>query len=281
MNNIMKTITAALFTVCLFFVVSCGEAGKKGKETIVLIKTGKGDMKVKLYNETPKHRDNFIKLAKAGFYDGLIFHRVIENFMIQGGDPESRNAKPGQRLGNGGPGYQIDAEFNPKFIHKKGALSAARLGDNVNPEKRSSGSQFYIVQGEKFTESSLETLKKNKLSREAVAIFRKLYKQKADELRKLKESENYIEFANIYEQLQKEADAEAEKAIADYTPGQKEIYSTLGGTPHLDAGYTVFGEVIDGTDVIDSIAAVETGAGDRPVEDIKMYIKVVKKWPFW
>ena len=126
-------------------------AQKKAKQTTIILSTPHGDIKMVLYNETPQHRDNFIKLVKEEFFNGTLFHRVIKDFMIQGGDPESKNAKPGQRLGNGGPGYTIPAEFNNKFIHKKGALSAARMGDGVNPKKESSGSQFYIVQGKKST----------------------------------------------------------------------------------------------------------------------------------
>lgn len=208
----------------LFFLVlsSCGN-----KERIVLISTDYGDMKVKLYNETPQHRDNFIKLAKEGFYDGTLFHRVIKDFMIQGGDPNSKDAKPGQALGSGGPGYTVEAEFVfPQYYHKKGVLSAARQGDNVNPKKASSGSQFYIVQGKPVSEGELKQLE-----------------------RKLK---------------------------VTFTDEQKEVYSEVGGTPFLDNNYTVFGEVIEGLEVIDKIAAVATQRGDRPVEDVKMTVKVLK-----
>lgn len=200
-------------------------AKKMGQKAV--ISTKYGDMTVLLYDETPKHRDNFIKLVKEGFYNGTLFHRVIRDFMIQGGDPDSKGAAPGQRLGSGGPGYTIDAEINPEFIHKKGALSAARMGDQVNPEKKSSGSQFYIVQGKKVS---------------------------ADELNRL-----------------------APRTGAIYTTDQIKTYQTIGGTPFLDNQYTVFGEVIDGLDVIDKIAAVKTQPGDRPVEDVKMTITLIEE----
>lgn len=197
------------------------------KKYYVLIETPYGNMTAELYNETPKHRDNFLKLVKEGFYDGLLFHRVINNFMIQGGDPQSRDAKPGQPLGNGNLGYTIPAEFVPGLIHKKGALAAARMGDQVNPAKASSSCQFYIVQGNVWP---VERLKMMAM------------------------------------QMGKNFDAQ-----------QIEAYSTVGGTPHLDYDYTVFGQVIDGLDVIDKIAAVKCGPQDRPLEDVKMKISIIER----
>ncbi len=207
-------------------VENISESNTKNENTMVIISTPFGDMKVKLYDETPLHRDNFIKLAREGFYDGLLFHRVIQGFMIQGGDPNSKNAPAGQSLGSGGPGYTIPAEFNPDLIHKKGALSAARLGDQVNPKRASSGSQFYIVQGKPLSSSELD---------------------------------NYTYRTGV-----------------SYTPEQKKIYEELGGTPFLDMQYTVFGEVVEGLDVIDKIAAVRTAPGDRPIEDVKFTVKVAE-----
>ncbi len=198
----------------------------KGDERIVLISTKFGDLKIALYNKTPKHSDNFVKLVSKKYYDGLLFHRVINHFMIQGGDPDSRNAKQGAMLGNGGPGYTIPAEFVPEYFHKKGAIAAARRGDNVNPEKASSGSQFYIVQGRKYTDEQLNSLE-NRIGRK-------------------------------------------------FTKQQRETYKTIGGTPFLDGNYTVFGEVIEGLNVIDKIAEVKTDRFDRPIKDIKMTIKIVK-----
>jgi len=193
----------------------------------VKIETTKGTMIAILYDETPIHRDNFVKLAESGFYEGLLFHRVINTFMIQGGDPESKNAGPNQQLGNGGPGYTLPAEIVPKYFHKKGALAAARTGDAMNPQRRSSGSQFYIVQGKKYTDMQLDSMEK-----QMNTVFTK------------EQRNNYVE---------------------------------IGGVPHLDAQYTVFGEVIEGLDVIDKIASVETGKNDRPVEDVKIIkISVIK-----
>jgi len=183
------------------------------------IQTEYGTMKGFLYNETPQHRDNFVKLAKQGFYNGTLFHRVIPQFMIQGGDPDSKTAKPGQMLGGGDLGYTVPAEFNPALIHKKGALAAARTGDNVNPKKASSASQFYIVQGKKYAASQLG---------------------------------------------------------ANYTAEQKKIYETVGGVPFLDGNYTVYGEITEGFDVIDKIAAADRDQSDRPRKDIKMTIKLVE-----
>ncbi len=191
---------------------------------LVEIETEFGTMTAELYNSTPKHRDNFIKLAEEGYYNDLLFHRVINGFMIQGGDPNSRNAPAGQMLGSGGPNYQIPAEFVDTLAHVKGALAAARTN---NPEKKSSGSQFYIVQGG----------------------------------------------GPVNEQMLNQI--EASKGF-HYTPEQREQYQSLGGTPFLDRDYTVFGRVIKGLEVIDKIAATQTSAGDRPVKDVKMKMRVIK-----
>lgn len=195
-------------------------------DCLVEIETDLGTMLVKLHNATPQHRDNFLKLAEEGFYDGTLFHRVIKDFMIQGGDPTSRNASPDARLGTGGPGYTIPAEFVDTLFHIKGAVAAARQGDAVNPEKRSSGSQFYIVQGRKFTNEELDNL-------------------------------------------------EARMGIR-FSREQREAYTTVGGTPFLDGNYTVFGQVIQGLEVIDSIASVPTNPADRPLKDVKMKVRVIK-----
>lgn len=203
------------------------EEETKEKTTMVIISTDLGEMKAVLYNETPLHKENFIKLAKEGYFDGCLFHRVIDGFMIQGGDPDSKTAKPGQMLGQGGPGYTIPAEFKQELIHKKGALAAARMADQVNPQKASSGSQFYIAQGKSYTENEL-----NMLSSRMGKAFNKQ---------------------------------------------QMEAYTTIGGVPFLDYEYTVFGEVVEGLEVIDKIAAVEKDRRDRPVQDIKMTIKIVEE----
>ena len=222
---IFLTLTTVFNSNCL--------AQKSEKQTKITISTSYGDIKLMLYNQTPKHRDNFIKLVKEGFYDNTLFHRVIKDFMIQGGDPDSKNAAEGAILGEGETGYTIPAEFNASFIHKKGALAAARQADNVNPNKESSGCQFYIVQGKPFSRAEVDKIIK----------------------RKNTGRENKI----------------------SYTEEQYKIYETIGGTPHLDMEYTIFGEVLEGLDVIDKIAAVEKDRNDRPKVDIKMTIKIVKK----
>lgn len=197
----------------------------------VKIKTPYGKMVFVLYDETPLHKDNFIGLAKKHFYDGLLFHRVIDSFMIQGGDPDSRDAKPHAFLGNGDVGYTIPAEFREDLFHRKGALAMAREGDRVNPQRASSGCQFYIVQGKTYTDKALDRI--------------------------------------------------SARTGRKYTPKQREIYKTIGGTPFLDGAYTVFGQMIKGEAVLDRIAAVSTDKNDRPVKDIPMKIRIVHKFLFF
>ncbi len=271
----MKLIFKLILGIYILSLTNCTTSAQKGKETMVKIETSMGTMTVKLYDETPKHRDNFIKLAKEGFYDSLLFHRVIPNFMIQGGDPESKNALAGTHLGSGGPGYTIPAEFNNKLIHKKGALSAARLGDQQNPEKESSGSQFYIVQGEKMNAQQLDQLegnlkngKLNQYIREYV--FKPENKALLTKLDSLQQAGNQDEMNKILEEISVIVEKEYPMDEYKFTTEQREIYSTVGGTPFLDREYTVFGEVVEGLDIIDKIALVKTAPGDRPIEDIKI-----------
>jgi len=206
---------------------------KKDRKKDILMKTTMGDMVIRLSDSTPLHRDNFLKLVKVHFYDSLLFHRVIQNFMIQGGDPKSKTAEAGKGLGNGGLGYTVPAEFRSSLFHKKGMLAAARTGDNINPTKASSSCQFYIVQGKVFTDAGLDSLETFRLNgRKLPAV-------------------------------------------------QREAYKTVGGTPHLDQGYTVYGEVVKGLDVVDKIAAVSTSKGadrDRPLENVRIIeTKLVKR----
>lgn len=215
-----------LLFLCTFSILSAFAA--KPKNQYVRIKTEFGECIIKLYNQTPLHRDNFLKLVKSGYYNGVLFHRVINNFMIQGGDPDSKNAKPDSLLGEGGLKYTIPAEFNDSLFHKKGVLGAAREGDDVNPAKASSGSQFYLVQGKVFTDQQLDNLEEKRL--------------------KFK--------------------------IPEW---QREIYKTIGGTPHLDRNYTVYGEIVMGLDMVDKIAALPTNKNDRPKQDVKMEVTVLKK----
>lgn len=206
---------------------------KKDRKKDVLLQTSYGEIIVRLSDSTPLHRDNFLKLVKKGYYDSTLFHRVIQNFMIQSGDPNSKNAPAGQPLGNGGPGYTIPSEFRVSLFHKKGVIAAARMGDNLNPQKASSGSQFYIVHGKIFTDAGLDSVETYRLAGKKLPVEHRL------------------------------------------------VYKTIGGSPHLDQNYTVFGEVIKGLDVVDKIAAVQTSKGqdrDRPVEDVKITkAKLVKR----
>lgn len=239
--------------------------------TKVKITTSLGDIIVRLYDETPLHRDNFIKLAKEGFYNGTIFHRVIRNFMIQGGDPDSRNASASAHLGTGGPDYTIPAEFNSNLIHKKGALAAARQGDEINPEKRSSGSQFYIVTGEIYSAGKLTQMEKQMEQQQLQGIFNQLVAENRSKILELRKQRDNAGLMALQEDLQKQTMAKAKELGAPkYTPEQREIYTTIGGTPFLDQNYTVFGEVVEGLDVVDKIQAVKTQSGDRPCEDIKI-----------
>ncbi|MBR4349418.1 MAG: peptidylprolyl isomerase [Bacteroidales bacterium] len=274
-------IVLALLGIVAFTVPSKKNPDKKQKmeNPIVTFETNYGVIKVKLYNETPLHRDNFIKLAEEHYFDSLLFHRVIENFMIQAGDPNSKGAAPGVMLGTGGPGYTIPAEFNPNLIHKKGALAAARLGGPQNPKKESSGSQFYIVVGQKVPMEQLDAMAAQKSEQaKGEYIQTQLYKPENKDvlnelitLQKAGDRENFMIKWNAFEE--KYADSLKTIPTYNYTENQKNIYQTLGGTPHLDMDYTVFGEVIDGLSVVDSIAAVKTDRANRPLEDV-IIIKV-------
>lgn len=248
---------------------------KDSVEYRVEIKTNLGDIVVKLYNETPLHRDNFIKLAKDGFYNGSIFHRVIKDFMIQGGDPNSINAKEDAALGNGGPGYTIPAEFNAKLFHKRGALAAARLGDQANPERASSGSQFYIVTGKKYSEADIKAFADQKTQSAKNAIFNSILSDPAN-IRIKKMVDGYVKVGNnkelqfLMNGLEPKVNEIFEQNGGVYSEEQIQTYVEQGGTPHLDGAYTVFGEVVEGMDVVDKIQSTKTAAGDRPVEDVVM-----------
>lgn len=230
MKNLVKL---TIIFLAVAFIAACSPLKMgAGKEKLVLIKTSEGNIKLKLYNETPLHRDNFIKLVKAKFYDGVLFHRVIDEFMIQAGDPDSKKAEAGSKLGSGSVGYTVPAEFRtPQLYHKKGVLAAARTGDHINPEKASSGSQFYIVVGKTYNDNQLDQLQENKRRRSGI-------------------SEN--DSAYIFSQQ------------------AREDYKIFGGTPQLDADYTVFGEVVSGIGVVEKISKVETDASDRPEKDVRI-----------
>lgn len=256
--------------------VACKPGQKKNgnmeKETVLKIETSLGDIKVKLYNETPKHRDNFIKLAEDGTYNGTLFHRVIKDFMVQAGDPESKNAPKGKMLGSGDVGYTVPAEFvYPKYFHKKGALSAARQGDNVNPKKESSGCQFYIVTGKVFNDSTLLGMESQMNENKINVIFNTLAQKHMKEIYKMRKANDENGLYDLQEKLFAEAQEMAAKQPEfHFTPEQIEAYTTVGGTPHLDGEYTVFGEVVKGLDIVDKIQQVKTDRSDRPEEDVKI-----------
>jgi cyclophilin family peptidyl-prolyl cis-trans isomerase len=271
----MKKFLIVLLSALVLVVAACSHAQDNTKRKRVLISTNYGDITIELYNETPQHRDNFIKLAKQGYFNGLLFHRVIKNFMIQGGDPNSRNAPAGQRLGSGGPGYQIPAEIKPELFHKKGALAAARQGDQVNPERKSSGSQFYIVQGQVYTNGQLDTLEMQMNSGLQQQLLQKYAKESTDELNKFRQAGDQDGFNKLVTKIRAKADSAFQKEKITIPEEHRKVYTTIGGTPSLDGAYTVFGEVVKGMDVIDKIADVKTDQNDRPVKDVVMKVEVL------
>ncbi len=240
-------------------------------ETQVLMHTSMGDIQLKLYNETPKLRDNFIQLVKDGTYNGLLFHRVIKDFMIQGGDVTSKDAPMNKSLGAGDLGYTVPAEFNyPKHFHKKGALCAARTGDEVNPERASSASQFYIVTGKKYSEAELNQMEKQLENRLKQSIFARLQAENKPKIMEYYRSGNKEELAILRDTLIGKTELEAEKR-KDETKLPKElreIYKTEGGVPFLDNQYTVYGEVVKGIEVVEAIQNVKTNKQDRPTENV-------------
>ena len=247
----------------------------------VKIDTSFGVITVRLYDETPLHRDNFVKLAREGYFDGMLFHRVIRDFMIQGGDPDSKTASPGQSLGTGGPGYTIEAEIRKDLFHKRGALAAARQGDQVNPQRRSSGSQFYIVWGQIYKEGQLRQLSKQMEMQQMQQIFDTLAMEHRDEVLRLRKERNHAGLQELQDKLVAETEAKfkamKEKGeISGLSDEQIRIYTTVGGTPHLDGQYTVFGEVVEGLDVVEKIQDAETSSSDRPEEDIKMTMTILE-----
>ena len=241
------------------------------KMTKVELETTYGNIVVELYNETPQHRDNFIKLVKEGYYDGVLFHRVIKDFMIQTGDGNSKTAGPETSLGDGDPGYTIEAEFvYPKYFHKRGALAAARTGDQVNPERRSSGSQFYIVTGKIYSSDELKMMTQRMADMKKQDIFRQLVIENQSKIQQLQQAQDNAGLQALQNELIQQTEAEAAKTPFSMTDEQINAYTSIGGTPHLDGQYTVFGEVVQGMDVVDKIQNVTTGRMDRPTVDVKI-----------
>ncbi|HLN55774.1 MAG TPA: peptidylprolyl isomerase [Bacteroidales bacterium] len=262
----MNTFLKRVFLLnILLILISCASPGGN-ENTTVLMKTSMGDIRLKLYDETPLHRDNFIKLVESGFYDGISFHRVIQDFMIQAGDPETRTSKEG--LNDSLSTYTIPAEFRQQYFHKKGALAAAREGNDVNPEMRSSGTQFYIVQGTKLTDDEIKQMEQRVSSNMKQSVYNRFLKEVADSSEKsgkpLTPGEiQEIASMKMFNFLNANKDFEV-------PANHREVYKTLGGVPRLDGTYTVFGEVTEGLDVVDKIAAVQTDSSDKPVNDIKI-----------
>lgn len=239
----------------------------------VKIETTLGDITVRLYDETPIHRDNFVRLVKEGYYDGTLFHRVIKDFMIQGGDPDSKGAPAGKMLGVGGPDYTLEAEIKDNLYHKRGALAAARQGDEVNPERRSSGSQFYIVWGQVYKENQLNQLGKQIRMQKVQDAFNDLAKAHREEIMQMRRERNRAGLQELQDQLIAEAENKVGKQ--GLTDQQMQLYSTVGGTPHLDGQYTVFGEVEEGLNVVEQIQNTATGRADRPTNDIDMRMTII------
>jgi cyclophilin family peptidyl-prolyl cis-trans isomerase len=255
---------------------SKSEAALEGNDFLITIKTDIGEMKAILYDETPQHKANFLKLINEGYYDSLLFHRVMQGFMIQGGDPNSKTAEAGARLGNGGPGYTVPAEFDSRFFHEKGALSAARSPDQVNPERASSGSQFYIVQGLVYPRAQLEGNDQNKI----IMAFRQLMQNQPDHELAIEYQEllanNPGDNAAIQEKVDATLDRLTEATGMTFSTAEERIekYSAIGGRPDLDENYTVFGQIVQGLEIIDQIATYPVDPANRPLEDIRMHISV-------
>ena len=244
----------------------------------VHIHTSLGDIVVRLYDETPKHRDNFVKLASEGYFDGTLFHRVIKDFMIQGGDPDSKGAPAGKNLGTGGPDYTIPAEFvYPQLFHKRGALSAARTSDEVNPNRESSGSQFYIVWGKQYKPGELKQMERQLAMQQEQGVFNHLVAENRPKIMDLRRKRDQAALQELQDDLIAQTHAIcAEQGTMKFTDEQVKVYTTLGGTPFLDNQYTVFGEVEEGLDIVEQIQNVATGRNDRPVEDVSMQVTVLE-----
>lgn len=279
--NYKKLFIPFLFSSAFFLLVVSFKSNSfiPQEEIKVMIVTDFGTIKIKLYNETPLHRDNFIKLVNAHYYDSLLFHRVIQNFMIQGGDPDSKNAASSFELGNGGPNYTIPAEFNSRLFHKKGVLAAARDSDLENPAQASSGCQFYIVQGRVYNDSLLNIQAKRitKLKLFNTVVNRdknKALLQKYQAFVKIHQ-EDSMKYLNDIITQQVEAELPGTKPYT-FTEEQIKTYTSIGGTPHLDQSYTIFGEVYEGIEVIDSIAKQNVDKNNRPLTDVRMKISIIR-----
>ena len=269
-----------LIFILLMSMESCAKNSLKNNEEYhVKLETTYGDIIVKLYNETPVHRDNFIKLVNNGTYNGTLFHRVIQDFMIQAGDPTSKTAKPDQPLGMGDVGYTLPAEFvYPQYYHKQGALAAARQGDATNPKRESSGCQFYIVWGQKNSTHELNAIEKNMYQKEEARLFNAKVAERQEEIKQYRIERNQEKIDVLRDSILADVHKEMEeKQTYKFTEQQRKDYTTIGGTPHLDNDYTVFGEVVKGISIVAKISEARTNDKARPVEDIKIIRATVMK----
>lgn len=269
MNTKNRLISIQIF---FFLAVLCSCQSKKNKDVMIRLETTRGNVVIKLFDETPLHRDNFIRQIEQGTYEGTLFHRVINNFMVQAGDPDSKDAKPGQMLGSGDLGYTIPAEINfPKYYHCRGALAAARQGDQVNPERASSACQFYIVTGTVYSKEMLTSMEEQRNEQQVRQLYNLQTRKYKDLFDKMRLSDDYDGIADLEQKMMELAQAKAD-SMPDFkfSPEQIDDYTTIGGTPHLDGEYTVFGQVIEGMDIIDAIQNVPTDLNDRPKQDIRI-----------
>jgi len=266
----MRKSIFIILVAILIMTDSC--AVQKNKGTMIRFETTYGDITVMLYPETVRHHDNFLKLVNNGFYNGVLFHRVIADFMIQAGDPGSKTAKAGASLGSGDVGYTVPAEFiYPTYYHKRGALSAARQGDESNPLKASSGCQFYIVEGKTFSDQALDSIENNNKQKLELKLFQNIVQTKQNEVKKYRMERNQSKLDELRDSVLAIVHVDMEKNPSyKLTEKQRKDYKTIGGTPHLDGEYTVFGEVTKGLDIVTKISKAKTGRNDRPVEDIRV-----------
>ena len=248
----------------------------ENKSVTAVFETTLGNIEIKLYDETPGHKANFIKNIKEGAYNGVLFHRVIKDFMVQTGDPKSKDAKAGTLLGGSDHGSMIPAEFVPSLFHKKGALAAARTADSVNPEKKSSGSQFYIVTGKVYNQQELVAMEKSIQNRQRQAKFDELVREHRDEVLNLRRSRDTVGLQQLQDKLVGQMETALKGKLFSFTPEQIKTYTTDGGAPFLDGGYTVFGEVVRGMDIVEKIEKAETDGNDRPLQDIRILKAVIK-----